>query len=274
MEVEPSQDGVDIEHGPDPMQITSVAINGANRADFSETDNCLPSIGPNATCAINVVFKPTGSGSRAATLLINGDAANLPQQVALIGTGLAAVPDFDVKAAPNSATVKRGQAAAFAVTVTPQGGFSQALTFACAGLPSGAGCVFSPGTVTPNGGAVTTTLKVTTTAPSGRAALLEPAFNWFRLQGGALAAAMVFFFSRRRRKSDSGRYGSSMLMILLVAVLFCTACGGGGGSASSSGPMSASGTPLGTSPITVTSTSGSGTTAVLHTVTLTLTVTQ
>ncbi len=260
--------------GPDSMQISSIAINGVNRSDFSETDNCLPAIGSNSSCAINVVFKPSGNGSRTATLLISGDAANLPQQVALIGTGLAAVPDFDVKAAPNSATVQRGQAAAFALTVTPQGGFSQALTFTCAGLPSGTSYTFSPGSVTPNGGPVATTLKVATTAPSGHAALIVPAFNWFRLQGGALAAAMVFFFSRRRRKPDGGRYGSSMLMILLVALLFCAACGGGAGSTSSFGSTGADGTPLGTSQITVTSTSGSGSTAVQHTVTLSLTVTQ
>jgi hypothetical protein len=257
----------------DPLQISSIVISGMNGSDFSETDNCVPSVGANSNCAINVVFKPTGSGSRSAFLVINGVAANLPQQIAMSGNGLAAVPDFAVIATPSSATVKAGQSAAFALTINPQGGFNQALTFTCTGLPKGASCVFSPASLTPNGASVTTTLKVVTTASSAHAALVAPKFEWFRLPGGALAGAMVLFFGRRRK--NGGRSSVwPMLMTLLVVTLLCAACSGGAGTGSVSSPVSVDGTPAGTSQITVTTSSGSGSTSVQHTATLSLTVTQ
>ena len=257
----------------DPLQISSIEVSGTNGGDFSETDNCVPSVGANSTCSINVVFKPTGSGNRAASLVINGIAANLPQQIALSGNGLAATPDFAVNAVPNSATIKAGQSAAFALTINPQGGFNQALTFACTGAPKGASCVFSPASVTPNGASVATTLKVTTTAHSGHATLIVPNFDWFRLPGGALAAAMIFFFGRRRKNRGS-RSVWPMLMFLLVATWLCVACSGGAGTGSASSPVSVDGTPTGTSQITVTTSSGSGSTSLQHTATLSLTVTQ
>jgi Bacterial Ig-like domain (group 3) len=69
--------------------------------------------------------------------------------------------DFSLGAAPTTATVTTGQSALFNLTVTPAGGFADPVTFSCPVL-TGITCSFSPPTVTPNAGAATTMLTVTT----------------------------------------------------------------------------------------------------------------
>ena len=60
------------------------------------------------------------------------------------------------------------------LTVTPQGSFTSPISFSCTGLPALAGCGFSPASVTPNSSTVTTTLTITTAAPT---ASLAPPFG-------------------------------------------------------------------------------------------------
>jgi hypothetical protein len=253
----------------DPLQISSIAIAGTNSSDFSETDNCVPAVAANSTCSIKVVFVPKDNGTRTASLTISGNAANLPQQVALLGTGGSA-RTFGVRANPVKGVAKRGQFVNFDLTVSPEGGFNSTVAFACSGLPTGASCLFSPATVTPNGGPVTTTLRVTTSAPA-IASAHSP--NWLGWQGGALAALLFFVSGLDRKKRRSWQKMMSVLAILAIAVSFCIACGGGSGNQAPKS-VSPAGTPAGTSQITVTSSSGSGDALVQQTVTLTLTVTE
>jgi hypothetical protein len=75
-------------------------------------------------------------------------------------------PSFTLGASPTSGTVSAGASAQTTLTVTPAGGFSKQVNFACSGPPMGATCSFSPTTVTPNGAAATTTLTIATAAQS------------------------------------------------------------------------------------------------------------
>ena len=68
-------------------------------------------------------------------------------------------------------TKTAGQSGTFTLTVTPQGSFTNPISFSCSGLPALASCTFNPATVTPNTNTVTTTLTVATTAPTGALAL-------------------------------------------------------------------------------------------------------
>jgi N-acetylneuraminic acid mutarotase len=148
---------------------------------------------------------------------------------------------FKVGASPASFTISSGGQQNITITVTPENGFSSAVSFACSGQPTGASCSFSPATVTPeNGAAATTTL--TYHAQTLSASLhhnLRPL-----LPGTALAFAVCLFGWRKRR---------SFVLLLMLAV---TAAGAGllfgCGSASNSGT---SVTPA-TSTVTVTATSG------------------
>ncbi|MFC1413210.1 discoidin domain-containing protein [Streptacidiphilus sp. N1-12] len=72
--------------GTAAASVASVATTG----DFSQTNNCGGSIAANASCTVNVSFKPSATGARTGSLAITGSATNSPTTVALTGTGTAA----------------------------------------------------------------------------------------------------------------------------------------------------------------------------------------
>lgn len=70
------------------ISISSVAISGTNAADFSiSSKSCGTSLTASGSCSASVVFKPSASGTRTATLSFTDSATNSPQKVALSGTG-------------------------------------------------------------------------------------------------------------------------------------------------------------------------------------------
>ena len=73
--------------GTAELTISSIAIEGANAADYSETNDCGTSLGVNAACSIHVVFKPSGINTRTASLTITDNAGGSPQAVPLNGIG-------------------------------------------------------------------------------------------------------------------------------------------------------------------------------------------
>lgn len=106
-----------------------------------------------------------------------------------------ASPSFTLSASPSSTVVSEGQSAAFTLTVTPQNGFNQQVSFGCSGLPSGTACRFSPPGVTPAGAAANTTLTIGPAA----AAASRPHSLW-KMAGGGLAMALLFWPFRRRAR--------------------------------------------------------------------------
>jgi hypothetical protein len=203
---------------------------------------------------------------------------NTAQQVATVTVAHdQGVSDYTVDASPTSATIKQGQSAAFALTVTPLNGFSQAVSFTCSGLPSGASCTFAPPSVTPIAGAVMTTLTMTTTALSTHAGLYEP-MNWLWAQGGMFALALLLVPGAFRRNLNQRKRlaVTLMLLVILPVVSLLIACSGGGvnSSGTNSPGTSNSGTPLGTSQVTVSATTGSSGSANQHGASLTITITQ
>jgi hypothetical protein len=73
-------------------------------------------------------------------------------------------PSFTLASNPTSLSTSPGGSGSATLTVTPINGFNQAVTFSCSGLPAKTTCSFNPASVTPNGGAVTTTLTIQTPA--------------------------------------------------------------------------------------------------------------
>jgi ASPM-SPD-2-Hydin domain-containing protein/beta-propeller repeat-containing protein len=151
--------------GTAALTINSIAASG----DFAISNNpCGAGLAAGANCIISVTFTPTALGARTGTLTITDNAGGSPHTAPLTGNGVNAA-DFTVAAsAPVPPTVKAGASAVITVTVTPIGGFSSAVTVTCA-EPAGltlSTCTASPGSVTPNGAAITTQVTVTTTAPS------------------------------------------------------------------------------------------------------------
>jgi Abnormal spindle-like microcephaly-assoc'd, ASPM-SPD-2-Hydin/FG-GAP-like repeat len=73
--------------GAKSLPITSIAITGTNAGDFSQQNNCGVGLQAGKSCTANVVFKPTATGARSATLTITYSGVDTPQTVALSGTG-------------------------------------------------------------------------------------------------------------------------------------------------------------------------------------------
>jgi hypothetical protein len=70
------------------LTIKSIVITGTNNADFTQTDNCGTSLGPKASCTINVTFTPTATGLRTAFVTISDFlGGNTTQNIPLSGTG-------------------------------------------------------------------------------------------------------------------------------------------------------------------------------------------
>jgi Zn-dependent protease with chaperone function len=69
--------------GSSALTLPSLAVAGTDASDFPEVNDCGHSIEPRATCTVSVFFRPTGNGTRTATLIIKGEA----QKVELSGIG-------------------------------------------------------------------------------------------------------------------------------------------------------------------------------------------
>jgi hypothetical protein len=69
------------------IPISGITIQGADQGDFSQQNNCGHGLQPGKNCQVNVVFKPTATGARSASLTITYSGLDSPQTVALSGTG-------------------------------------------------------------------------------------------------------------------------------------------------------------------------------------------
>jgi uncharacterized membrane protein len=189
------------------------------------------------------------------------------------------VPCTPLNAAPVAATfaltttsasitsVKAGENVTSTLTVTPSGGFNQAVTFSCSGLPATTACAFAPSTLTPTGAALSTTLTIMTTAPTRAAS--GTIIHWSGPATAVVAASVallvIFGLSTRPRRQVTA--AAAMAAVLL-------SCGGGGDDGGTTEPPLTGGTAAGTYVIVVTATSGSGASAIAKNLTITMTVTR
>lgn len=170
------------------------------------------------------------------------------------------VARFTLGAAPNQLSVAAGQSGSTTITVTPDTGFTQPVTFGCGGLPVGASCSFNPATMTPAGGPIKTTLTITTAGgpvalrPSGISSTM---FGWLLAPVGLIPVGLL-----ARRRGIDGMLSLAAACFVTVTLAGLLSCNGGDSSAppanTSGGAPPATGTPAGTSTVTVTATSGSG----------------
>ena len=194
------------------------------------------------------------TGADSITAVYSGDSNfSGSTSTAVVVTVTAVTPSFTIADSPASGTVTAGQSAQTTITVTPAGGFSQQVSFACTGLPTGATCTFSPANVTPSGSAATTTLTIAMTAQSATLAWPDVPHSHLlpRTTAGlvALAGGFFWFFCRQsRRGSWTGlQLGLLLFLTAAAAILGC------GGSSSGTGGKTQSKTYS----VTVTATAGS-----------------
>ena len=222
---------------------------------FMDGTNTLGTGSLNASAQATYSTSSLSTGSHSITAVYGGDAI-FSGSTSTALTQTVGTPSFNVSFSPTSVTVSAGQSGKTTITVTPQNGFNQPVTFACSGLPAASTCSFSPSTVTPNGSAATSTLTIATNVAMTPLHAPSP---FGPLERKALLAVVLFglggLFSARRR------WKSLFCAVILLAGLglAVSGCGGGGGnnSGSGSGSGGSSTTPAGTSTITVMVTAGS-----------------
>ena len=150
-----------------------------------------------------------------------------------------AVPNFALDPiVPSSLSIEHGQSGTASVSVSPENGFSSAVSFACSGLPAGASCSFNPPTVTPLGATASTNLTVSTSSVGA-----SVRNSHYKISGLALVLLLGCF--------GWGRSGRRIRLIFsgcILALIVSAGCGGGSNNNSF--------TPI-TSTVTVTASSSS-----------------
>ena len=88
-------------NGSSTISISGRSITGADPTDFTITANaCGTSLAPSKSCYVTLLFQPTTTGARTATLNLVDGASNSPQTVPLSGTGTPA-PTATVTISPS-----------------------------------------------------------------------------------------------------------------------------------------------------------------------------
>jgi hypothetical protein len=284
-----------------PLVISSITLEGTNPGDFTLDSNCAATFAAGQSCTASVTFKPAAGGARSATLTLTDNAANSPQTVTLAGAG----QDFAVSAGTSSATVTAGGSASYTLQLSPQGGFTGAVTLACSGAPSKSTCKVTPSSVTLDGiNNAAATLMVTTAASSVAVPMaapppsVPPAALWLGLLGLLAVMGLAIRTVGRGTRGSGLEHGDSGIPIAecrrpsfefrissfqfripsfdfrrfawlplatLLLAVAVWASCGGGGGTSRT---TIPGTPAGTYTLSVTATSGS----LSNTTTVTLTV--
>ncbi len=217
--------------------VTSPSATPTGKVVFTSDGNVVGMAGlPNAS--LSVAFPGLGLHNLQATY---GGNTVFPQSssATLVEDVRTSVPaDFSIASSPQSATIKAGQSATFNITINPTGDVTSTVGFSCGGLPAASACSFSPATVMPGANPVSTTLTVTTTAPSSSAPFSLhplPPFFWAFAATGCLGLLLLALF----RDSKAARR-AALLWAAIILVSLLGSCGG-----SNPPPVTQNGDPRG-----------------------------
>jgi hypothetical protein len=193
----------------------------------------------------NVISESPSAG----TSVNSGSAVNL-----VVSTGSAQAPGYTLSANPSSLTIQSGSSASTVITLTPTGGFTGTVNFACGTLPTLVTCTFAPASLTVTSSTpLTTTLTIGTTGTATASLGNRPAGT---VLPTLLAALILLPLGFMRRVLRTRKAGSQWLGLLLLAGT-CLAAAGLLGTAGCGG--SSSSTRAGTYSVPITVTSGSTT---------------
>lgn len=238
---------------------TSFTFTGANPLDFTQTNNCEPSLAVGASCEINVIFTPGATGARSATLEVTDSDPSSPQTASLTGTG----DDFELTV-PNitdtTVSVSQGNPATYTISVTPDDVFSGTVTLNCPAELSAKTqtitCTIKPPTVSVTAGQAQTFTVILTTGGPDATRMVAP--GW---RGGprmrllllglfALMLALCLYSLRCAAPARTPGAGRARLAAFCFALLAGAALAGCHNHAS----VNPNETPAGSYPVVITGT--------------------
>lgn len=216
--------------------------------------SCGPiSLQSGSTATLTITATPTANSSGASPESFNGGTvqALAPGNIVLAETSVTAqMSDFNMSINPlNQSVPEAGATAPYEIQLTPNPLYASAISLSCTGNPPGTSCNFSPSSSITISGAsgATVALNIPTTARpiTPAASLLVRHFYAFWM---AIPLMAVFGIGadRRRRKV----LGILMLCTIFALLILLPAC------SHSTTQTPVTGTPAGTSTITVTASSG------------------
>jgi uncharacterized repeat protein (TIGR01451 family) len=251
-----------------PAGLTATAIDGLNwictlsplgctRGDTLFAGTSFEPI----TIAVNVGNNAASSVTNTATVSGGGE-TDTSNDTASDVTQIDAVLQMTAQTA--NLTVAAGGTASTTLNVNYAGGLG-AITFACSGLPSATTCSFNPTSVSATG-ITPVTINITTTARSAAVPPLgpqgmPPLFTALLALMGLAGMALALTSTRSNRMRLATGFAAMALLVM---------AGCGGDSKKTPPPVAFTGTPAGTSAVTVTATSASGGAASTSTLNLTV----
>ena len=165
-------------------------------------------------------------------------------------TSASSTPTFNLSASSQVASVTMGSSAGLIISVAPTNSFTGTVSLSCSGLPSGATCSFTPSQLTVSATApATAALTIQTSA--GSKGYVKEGLSASGKHGSLFLASALMLpfgsllaFGRRRRLASMRLLGAVMLALISAGLI--AGCG-----------SSMSGTPAGTTNVTIMATSGS-----------------
>jgi hypothetical protein len=124
--------------GGAPLNIASIALGGANPANYAQTNNCPATLASLAACTINVTFSPTiSTNTQPATVVITDNASTSPQTVTLTGQGVVPMATISVSSLAFASQVVGTTSPVQTFTLTNPGGAGGWATLNLTGITLG-----------------------------------------------------------------------------------------------------------------------------------------
>jgi hypothetical protein len=208
--------------GDQPLSFAGATFNGTNPAAFKQTNNCPASLNKGTTCQISVYFIPGATGSE---FTANMDVSLGTGDTTVTLSGGTSPSDFVL----SSPTPPQGTTnAKWEIDVAPLTaaiGFNQPITFTVSGLdPSYGTPVFTPSTVTPKNGTVTTTLTLTQASPAALNHKPARGPGGIRTALPALAFCMAFLLGFRRKLKNYRTRIAAIIVVMGLTAFALTGC--------------------------------------------------
>jgi uncharacterized repeat protein (TIGR01451 family) len=222
----------------------AIGVMTCTRADALAAAGSYPAI----TLNVNVASNAAASLTNTATVAGGGE-VNIANDTASDVTTVTPFNTFTFTATIPSLTVTAGASATEHFTLTPTPAIGSTVTFACSNLPALATCTFVPASQPPTNSPVDIALTIATTAHTSSALERPRTFYavWLPFSGLGLIGIVMIGRRRKNRKTVVVFIAAGLMMLLALA-----GCGG-------SSINTATGTPAGSYPVTVTATAGATT---------------